>query len=437
MLLLFYCLMSNPTQTAITAVKVDPAREYVAGSSAWLLYRDGVQALPTPVDSVEAELGDQSYTRMLTDAQVAANLNLLIASVLDGDLLFEPAALADDDPALALAEEIAAYARRMLEDLDPSIDDVLWDLCESALAYGLKVAEITWELATVGADAGRYILSSLKPRPRDRFALVVDRYMNVLGILAAAPGQALAYRGPLRENQRAEVLPRSKFAALAFHPRDGDPRGRTILRAAYNPWWLKTQGWPEYLKYMMQFGTPSIIGETAPEATGDPATGMSAEDLLLSKLLAFQNGTAIAVPPGTRITTLIGASAAGNDVFPLAAELFDSQITKAMLGVTRATQEAQYGSKADSGTAKSMLDGIVRQLRTTLVRMLRRDVLLPLVEVNFGPAAVLSLLPRVLLGGAMGIGGIAGAATAGAGGAARSATSSFVRAGRPKKLSIA
>ena len=134
MLLLFYCPMSNPTQIAITPVKVDPAREYVAGSSAWLLYRDGVQDLPTPVDIVEAELGDQSYTWMLTDAQVAANLNLLIASVLDGDLLFEPAALADDDPALALAEEIAAYARRMLEDLDPSIDDVLWDLCESALA---------------------------------------------------------------------------------------------------------------------------------------------------------------------------------------------------------------------------------------------------------------------------------------------------------------
>jgi hypothetical protein len=374
--------VADSQQTLIPA-PAEPAREYVAGSSHWLAYRGAIRALPHAVDDLEAELGDDLYTRMRRDPRVAGDVGLLKAAILDDSITITPATTPEGDEAAATAAaEAAAFVARCLYNLQIPIEDVLDDLLD-ALAYGCKVAEQVYANGE-GEDAGRLVLKALKVKPRKATAFVVDAYLNVLGLLAAESGRSVAAGyvavGP-DGSPPANLLPRSKFAVLTYKPKDADPRGSTILRAAYNWWWIKTQLLPELLKFGAQFGTPSLFGVTAEKATAnDPTKTPEAE--LLTEMLQFQGGTALAVRHGTEVDVIESAQSGGESFFERAIDLCDRQISIAIYGATRATQEAENGSRADSETAKGLFDSIVSAGRWAVAAMLQRDVVAPLVAYN-------------------------------------------------------
>jgi len=228
------------------------------------------------------------------------------------------------------------------------------------------------------------VLHALKPKPRRSTAFAVDNYLNVVGLLVAEPGRPLTTSSYVATDGRTppeNLLPRTKFAVLSYAPKDSDPRGTTVLRPASTWWWIKSQLLPELLKFGAQFGTPSLVGTTAETATGDTARDLSAEDLLLEKLLQFQGGTAMAVPFGTAIKAL-EVSGSGATFFERVIDLCDRQISTGIYGATRATHEAQNGSRADSETAKGLFDSIVSAGRWALAAMLQRDVVAPLLAYN-------------------------------------------------------
>lgn len=155
-----------------------------------------------------------------------------------------------------------------------------------------------------------------------------------------------------------------------------------------------------YLKFLAQFGTPSMWAEL-PEDAGDvelqnmdgtPQTddegnvlAMTAAEALLQKMISFANGTAMVVENGTQIS-LIEPKGDGK-AFLDAVDCFDRQMTKAVLIVIRATMESQYGSKADSETAQDILGNIVQDIRRTVEVGFFRDVINPIVRFNYGDAA--------------------------------------------------
>jgi hypothetical protein len=98
-------------------------------------------------------------------------------------------------------------------------------------------------------------LRALKVKPIRSVAFVTDAYLNVLGLVGAKPGQTVPAVSDLAP---AEIIPREKFCILSWRPKDGDPRGTSVLRPAYDPWWRKRQTIPEYLKYLAQFAGPSL-----------------------------------------------------------------------------------------------------------------------------------------------------------------------------------
>jgi hypothetical protein len=377
--------VSDPadSQQTLIPAPADAQREYVAGSSHWLAYRGAIRALPHAVDDLEAELGDDLYTRMLRDPRVRGDVGLLKAAILDDSITITPAVTPEGDEQAALAAaDAAAFVARCLYNLQIPIEDVLRDMLD-ALAYGCKVAEQVYANGE-GEDAGRLVLKALKPKPRKATAFVVDAFLNVLGLLAAEGGRSVATSyvavGP-DGTPPANLLPRSKFAVLTHAPKDGDPRGSTELRAAYNWWWIKTQFLPELLKFGAQFGTPSLVGTTGEHASAnDPEK--SPEDELLEKLLLFQGGTALAVPAGTLVDTITAGLSGGETFFERMVDLCDKQISTGIIGATRATQEAENGSRADSETAKGLFDSIVSAGRWAVAAMLQRDVVAPLVAYN-------------------------------------------------------
>lgn len=381
-------------------IAADPTHEYVASvPDPWLAaFRQAIRALPFYVDALEAELGDDSYQRMLTDPQVSSSIDLLKASITEDEITFTPPETPKGDAAAAArAAEITAFVQRVFNGLTTPLADVLWDMLD-AIPFGARIAEEVYSVPAEGEDAGRMVLTALKPKPRQSVAFVVDAYLNIIGILGAKPGQARVLGATtLTDGQREQLLPREKFAVLTWRPRNSDPRGSSQLRPAYNPWWIKQQEWPEFLKLLFQFATPIVYGTPAEEDRGNPETGESAEDLLLKVLILLQNGSAVALRPGSQLDT-IEAGEGGAAAFDAITELLNQEITKAILGSTRATMESEFGSRADSETSKSLFDSLVRAGRRTVAHMLQRDVVNQLVVLNFGRAD-LPLAPRVAVGG--------------------------------------
>jgi len=163
-----------------------------------------------------------------------------------------------------------------------------------------------------------------------------------------------------------------------------------LLRRAYNAWYLKQQTWPAQLKYNIQFATPSILGKlppnSAPVGGEDGSEMITPEQAMVEKLVAWSAGTAVVVDNGAEIKLIEGKGDGSN--FTNAIDLYNREITRAILIAIRATMEAQYSSKADSGTAMDLVGQFAQMVRRRIEATFNRDVIAPLVRMNFGEEAM-------------------------------------------------
>jgi len=407
--------MADPTTTIPEMTQLP--REVVIGVDRNLSQR-GLRGLPWAFDDLTREFDDAIYERMLYDPQVTACLNVLRSAVIEEGVRCECPLTDAEDDGYALGHEIATFCTSVLADLELSMDDVLWDLL-GAIAVGSRVAEEIWDLrpatsyvlpgtSPVSKTPELLILSALKPRPRRATAFVVDSYMNVVGLIArteAAQSISMSVVAD-RATQIPNLIPRDKFAVLSFRPLNSDPRGQSALRQAYSPWWAKMQIWPEFLRYLAQFASASVYAVASEAATknGIPVLQTDgstlikpATEVLRDALLDYKNGTALAVPYGTILNAL---EVAGNgEAFHKGFTFADEQITIAILHQTLATREGQHQARAASEEHANTLETLQRQLKRSVCQMVRRDVLMPLVEYNYGPDAARMLCPTCELGG--------------------------------------
>lgn len=106
------------------------------------------------------------------------------------------------------------------------------------------------------------------------------------------------------------------------------------------------------------------------------------QDYMSKALLdLFQNGSVASFSHGSEVKVL--ESENSGDAFQQGFDLFDRQITWALLLQVRATMEARFGSRADSETGMDIAAMLGRSLRRWLVHRWRRDVFYTLVEQNF------------------------------------------------------
>lgn len=396
-----------------SVIKANPAIEYVAGGyEQW--YQSIARVLPWSIDDVTDDFGDDLYERMLLDAQVSSVLGTLRTGVLEDGVTLTSAIADEDNPQYQQAADLVTFCERVLDDLDgvASIDDVLEDML-LALALGNRVAEQTYAVDSTYSGQQQLVPRSLKVKPRTSTAFVIDSYRNVVGLLGLIPGVGYPVQQGtfvIDPGAQPNILPREKFFILTNRPQNNDPRGTSLLRAAYDPWNQNMQLAGEYLKYLSQFASPTLIGITPENAITEPTTDglgnptldqfgtpiiVTPEQALLNSLIAVRNGTALVAPFGTQITPL-EMSGAG-EAFIAAFDRNDRRITKAILFQTLATEEAEHGTRAQSQTHQDTLDTVKRQRKKALERALRRDVLRQLVRYNFGDDAI-NLTPLVSLG---------------------------------------
>lgn len=395
-----------PTPGQPAALKARLDQEYVAGGG-WAWFANYIRSLPWAIDDVTTDFGDDLYERMLLDPHVAADVSILKASILETGLNLSPAKPDKEQDGHELAVEICDNATRMLEQLSTPLDDVLWNMLD-AIALGNKVAEQVYAQDSTYTGRTQLVLQALKVKPRRSTAFVVDVFYNLVGLLGLVPGQG----SPVQvstilsdPNKTPNLLPREKFAVLTFRPKDGDPRGTSIIRPVYNVWWIKTQLWAQYLKYLTQFAGASLIGYTSQDAQsmpvsdsdGNPSgTLQTPEQVMLAVLQQFQNGTAAAFPFGSKVEAIEVHE--NGQAFLDAFSLLNSEITKGILTQTLATEEGKHSTRAAAGVHKDILDTIVRQGKHSTIRMIRHDVLRLWVKYNYGAKAAQELVPSATLG---------------------------------------
>lgn len=412
--------------------RADLQREYVAGTGAG--YASFLHTLPRYIEDIDRDFGDDIVGRMRLDPQYASCIVLLKLAILARGLDILPAVTkpvppsppakdekGQSDPgaqadferaqtayAAAAAEhdraaEMAEFCKRQINGLTtPFVAHTLFNLLD-CIDHGNKVAEVIYTYPETGPDKGRLGLKAVKVKPRRSIAFVVNAFMDVVGLLAAVPGQAVAttYMPGLGNN----LLPRRKFLILTNRPKDEDPRGTNSGRPAYHGWWFKQQAWGDWLRTLATFAGGNVIIKTPPGAEPSPVlddegneTGTYAtpEQVAVTAGEAMRNGSVIGLPGECEVQIERPEGDVG-EAFQAAIDVADRQITQGILLQTRATKEAKNGSKADSETGQDILGILVAHEKTGVEQALRTDLLMPLIEYNWGPE-FLYLTPRPTLG---------------------------------------
>jgi hypothetical protein len=391
-----------------------PSREYVSADPHPQI---GIYArsLPHYIDDVTRDFGDDVYERMDNDAQVFSCGEILKLNVLSEGYTLRPAVTEAEKGSPEFATEVMDFCTRTLEKLPTPFGQWLYEMLD-ALKLGSKISEKTWKIEEDGPDRGFWIYRYLKVKPRRTLNFVIDPFNNILGLISMIPGMAIYNRvGPIFDIKHIpNILPREKFAIFTYKARDGDPRGQSIYRPAYDAWWNKTQCKPELLKYLARFGSPSLFG-TLPEnaeigafhavdAQGNPIANIPAgdprllppEQQMLAGLQAIRSGSAAVAPYGATCTVLNASGSAG--AFMNAMEYYDKQIAKAILGQTLATEEGEHQARAAAETHKNILDIVLNHVRQQVALMVKKDILYPLVLYRWGKAIADQYCPEVTVG---------------------------------------
>jgi hypothetical protein len=401
----------DPQQFAPVGLAPTPAdarKEYISGGA-----RDALtntpQALQRTIDDLTWEFGVRVYETMMLDPKVAASVNYLKSASLTGGIRVIPSILApperkEPDPDapsaadVAKAKEVATFCQWNLRRLDRPLEETLREMLD-ALPYGHKLAEQTYEVAPDEDYEGKLALRSVKPKARETWSYVVDPWMNVLGIrpeMGAAPEAGM------------QLLPREKFAILAWDPRNGDPRGTSILRPAYEAWNLKTKMFPGYYQFTQTFASPNVIGKVGKDSPDVPVTDvpaykgpadggfLSAAQVMGWQLERFANARWLVVN-GDDEVTLVYPTTKG-EAHLAGFDFANREIVSAILGTTTGTEEALHDSRAISQTGQDTIGLLVRRIKGVLARLVEWDLLWNLVRYNYGRDVADKFTPTVTLG---------------------------------------
>ena len=286
---------------------------------------------------------------------------------------------ADDS---ARAAEIASFVEEVLEGIgNPSgpVSDLsavsglpgLFLSLSDAIGKGLSFCEIIWDLS-----AGQAVPQAIKPRPLDWFKFHPENLHE------------LRLRNGTLEGE--ELIP-GKWI-VHFHPaRSGSPYRAALYRVLAWLFLFRNYSVKAWAQFVEMFGVPLRIGKFP---LGTPEED---QEKLLEALSVLATEAAIVLPEGmeVEIKELLGRPGTPQREF---LRWTEAEISKAILGATLTSRGGDDGS---GSYALGMVHNDVRlDLLTSdadqIAATINRQLIRPLVELNFGPEAPMPYLEFVL-----------------------------------------
>lgn len=374
------------------------------------------QALPQSVDAAE-----QKYGLALYDDMEETSIEISLALAFLRDRLFEdgpqflpnlPPPLPDADPnseeMIEWAESMkaAAYINVVMENLADSGNDpeLTYRQLFNAVKHGRAVAEKTYCYMR-GEWSGWIGLSAFRYLPRENFAIVSDPFSKILGVLGIIPGKASAiYDGPIPDPARwSNWVSVDRLLVMVINPASTHPLGQSILRSAYRSWWSVRQVEPLELKSMGQFAGEGMLftaGENGavemPVRKKDGTVEkMTQIDFALDVMEGYESGDIAILPHGFERVKVGGdGNAEGFEKF------FDRhgrRMVARILYTATMLYEAQRNSNAQADKAENITDTAVRSIRKLFSRVLKLQLVKPLLVMNKGEAYAEKNCPEVAM----------------------------------------
>lgn len=284
---------------------------------------------------------------------------------------------ADDS---ARAAEIAAFVEEVLEgnSTGPANDlsaisglPGLFLALSDAIGKGLAFCEIIWDLSS-----GQAVPQAIKPRPLDWFKFHPKKLHE------------LRLRNGTLEGE--ELIP-GKWI-VHFHPaRSGSPYRAALYRVLAWLFLFRNYSVKAWAQFVEMFGVPLRIGKFP---LGTPEED---QEKLLEALATLATEAAIVLPEGmeVEIKELLGRPGTPQREF---LRWTEAEISKAILGATLTSRGGDEGSGSyalgavHNDVRLDLLTSDADQIAATINRQLIR----PLVELNFGPEAPMPYLEFVL-----------------------------------------
>jgi phage gp29-like protein len=231
----------------------------------------------------------------------------------------------------------------------------------SAIDYGYSVVEVVWE-----NSQGWWKVADVVLRKPERFAF-------------DAEGR-LKYKDP--NNAELLDLYNQSYKWLVFrHDKDAEnPYGTSALKSCYWAWKFKKAGSQFWIMAAEKFSVPSIL---ALFDTTEPEDKIKARALDLSEMLAtVQSGSGAALANIKDVKLLTSPEKVSE--FRSLMEWCDQQISYGITGQSLATQEAEFGSRAQASVHKDVLTLLAKGVCRDMTEVLQRLVSY-VVELNYGP----------------------------------------------------
>lgn len=252
-------------------------------------------------------------------------------------------------------KEIAEFVRDAISALE-NLEDVMMDLLDS-IGKGFAIAEIIWDLV-----AGIVVVKDIKRCPQKNFF-----WDHKDDLLVRTP-----------QHTAGIPLPVGKFILHRYKARSGHPSRAGVLRVVAWMYLFKNYDLKDWVSFCEVFGMPLRLGKYAQGASeSDKAS-------LRSALIHLGVDAAGIIPEGTDIQFVTAEKAAATDLYERLARYCDEQMSKAILGQTLTSDSGNGGSYAQSKTHNEVRHDLTVADCKALAATLRRDLIRPLVVLNFG-----------------------------------------------------
>lgn len=259
-------------------------------------------------------------------------------------------------------KEIADFIDGQLKGIE-NFDSVLMDMLD-AIGKGISIMELCWTV-----ENGYNIIDDIEyVHPKK---LIWDSLNDEMKICT-------------REYPAGTELPENKFVVHKYKAKSGHPSRAGIMRVVSWMYLFKNYDIKDWVSFCEVFGMPLRLGKYDASASEDD------KRQLMEAIISLGTDAAGIVPGSTMIEFIESQKTTSVEIYEKLARYCDEQISKAILGQTL-TSDSGGGSYAQSKTHNEVRHDLTVADAKALAVTIRRDIIRPLVEFNFGVDANLPL----------------------------------------------
>ncbi len=252
-------------------------------------------------------------------------------------------------------KEIADFVKAQLEGIT-SFDEVLIDMLD-AVGKGISIMELVWAV-----EDGRNVIEDIEyVHPKK---LIWDGSTDEMKICT-------------KEYPSGISLPENKFAIHKYKARSGHASRAGILRVVAWMYLFKNYDIKDWVSFCEVYGMPLRLGKY------DVSASQEDKKQLMDAVIQLGTDAAGIVPSSTMIEFIEANKTTSVDLYENFARFADEQMSKAILGQTL-TSDSGGGSYAQSKTHNEVRHDLTEADAKALAVTIRRDIIRPLVEFNFG-----------------------------------------------------